>query len=184
MAFLRTTKIATVTLIAVLLPRLAIGQPSQSQPKGEYALKAVFLYNFCRFIEWPKSAFVAPNEPIVIGVIGEDPFGSLLREAVQGETSRGRAIQIEHYNKSDSIGHCHLLFVSRSEAGRVEKILAAVSGRSVVTVGENDVFLDRGGMIALTADRNRVRLHINPTMLRAASLDVSSKLLRVAEVKP
>jgi hypothetical protein len=119
-----------------------------------------------------------------MGVIGEDPFGSLLKEAVQGETSRGRAIQIEHYSRPDAIGHCHLLFVSHSEAGRTEKILSSVKGKSVVTVGETDAFLDRGGMIALTADKNRVRLHINPSLLRAASLDVSSKLLRVAEVKP
>ena len=66
----------------------------------------------------------------------------------------------------------------------MDQILAAVAGKSVVTVGETDAFLDRGGMIALTAERNRVRLHVNPGMLKAASLDVSSKLLRVAEVKP
>ena len=183
MAFLKTTAIATATLIATLLPRAAVAQP-QAEPKGEYALKAVFLYNFCRFIEWPKSAFASPNEPIIIGVIGEDPFGPLLKQAVQGETSRGRAIQIAHYSKLEAIGHCHLLFVSHSEAGRTEKILSSVSGKSIVTVGETDAFLDRGGMIALTADKNRVRLHINPSLLRAASLDVSSKLLRVAEVKP
>lgn len=172
-----------MALITPLLPQVAVAQ-QQSEPKGEYALKAVFLYNFCRFIDWPKSAFASPNEPIIIGVIGEDPFGSLLKEAVQGERSRGRAIQIEHYSKPDAIGHCHLLFVSHSEVGRTEKVLSSVSGKSVVTVGETDAFLDRGGMIALTADKNRVRLHINPSLLRAASLDVSSKLLRVAEVKP
>jgi hypothetical protein len=183
MAFLRTTTIALAALITALFPQSVVAQ-TQSEPKDEYALKAVFLYNFCRFIDWPKSAFASPNEPIVIGVIGEDPFGSLLKEAVQGETSRGRPIQIEHYSKPDAIGHCHLLFVSHSEAGRTEKILSSVSGKSVVTVGETDAFLDRGGMIALTADKNRVRLHINPSLLRAASLDVSSKLLRVAEVKP
>lgn len=170
-------------LIAALLPRLVLAQPP-TDPKGEYALKAVFLYNFCRFIDWPKSAFDSANQPIVIGIIGEDPFGSLLKEAVLGEKSRGRAIQIEHYNKPDAIGRCHLLFVSHSESNRTEKILAAVNGKSVVTVGETDAFLDHGGMIALTADKNRVRLHINPSLLKAASLDVSSKLLRVADVKP
>jgi uncharacterized protein DUF4154 len=183
MAFLRATKIAAAILIIALLPRPVLAQ-SQPEPRGEYALKAVFLYNFCRFIEWPKSAFASPNEPIVIGIVGEDPFGALLMEAVQGEMSRGRPIQIEHYNKTDNIGRCHLLFVSHSEANHTEKIVAAVSGKSVVTVGETDAFLDRGGMIALTAEKNRVRLHINPSLLRAASLDVSSKLLRVAELKP
>ena len=183
MAFLRTTVIAIASLTLALHPPSASAQ-SQTEPKGEYALKAVFLYNFCRFIDWPKSAFASPNEPITIGVVGEDPFGSFLKEAVQGETSRGRAIQIVHYSKPEAIGHCHLLFVSRSEAGRTEKILSAVSGKSVVTVGETDAFVDRGGMIALTSEKNHVRLHINPSLLRAASLDVSSKLLRVADVKP
>jgi hypothetical protein len=183
MAFLKITQVTRALLIASLLPRLALAQPA-TDPKGEYALKAVFLYNFCRFIDWPKSAFDSPNQPIIIGVIGEDPFGSLLQEAVQGETSRGRAIRIEHYSKPESVGHCHLLFVSRSESNRTEKILATVNGKSVVTVGETDAFLDHGGMIALTADKSRVRLHINPSLLKAASLDVSSKLLRVADVKP
>ncbi|MDP9253449.1 MAG: YfiR family protein [Verrucomicrobiota bacterium] len=171
-------------LLAAILASGAAAEPPQSQPKSEYALKAVFLYNFCRFIEWPKSAFASPTEPITIAVIGEDPFGPLLEEAVQGETLRGRSIQIQRYRKPDSIKHCHLLFISRSEAGRIEAILAAVAGKSVVTVGETDAFLDRGGMIALMAERNRIRLHINPSLLRAANLDVSSKLLRVAEVKP
>ncbi len=184
MAFLRTTAIAAASFLIVAILPQSVPAQSQSDAKGEYALKAVFLYNFCRFIDWPKSAFASPNEPIIIGVVGEDPFGSLLQEAVRGETSRGRAIQIAHYSKPEAIGHCHLLFVSRSEAGRMEKILSAVSGKSIVTVGETDAFLDRGGMIALTQDKNHVRLHINPALLRAASLDVSSKLLRVADVKP
>ena len=183
MAFLRTTLISTTISLAALFPHACVAQ-AQSEPKGEYALKAVFLYNFCRFIEWPKSAFTSPNDPIIIGVIGEDPFGSLLNETVQGETSRGRAIRVQHFAKPDAIAKCHLLFVSHSEAARTEKILSAVRGKSVVTVGETDAFIDRGGMIALTTDKSRVRLHINPSLLRAASLDVSSKLLRVAEVKP
>jgi hypothetical protein len=184
MAFLSRTKIAAGAALLAVLVLPASAQSPPPEGKTEYALKAVFLLNFCRFIEWPKSAFSSPSEPITIGIIGEDPFGPLLNEAVQGETQHGRAIKVEHYRRPDQIGHCHLLFVSRSETARLDAILAAVSGKSIVTVGETDVFLDRGGMIALTADRSRVRLHINPEMLRAASLDVSSKLLRIAEIKP
>ncbi|HEX8280176.1 MAG TPA: YfiR family protein [Chthoniobacterales bacterium] len=155
--------------------------PEPAAP-NEYALKSVFLYNFCRFIDWPAAAFSGPNEPIVIGVLGDDPFGPLLDEAVQGETFRGRAIRIEHYRAVREIGRCHLLFVSQSESGRLNEILSAVAGRSSVTVGESESFIENGGMIALAADRNRVRLLINPDTLRAARLDVSSKLLRVAEI--
>jgi hypothetical protein len=184
MALLRTTRVALTSTLFAALAGLLLAEPKPTEAKGEYALKAVFLYNFCRFIEWPKSAFTSPSEPITIGIIGDDPFGTLLNEAIDGETQHGRAIKIEHYRRPDQIGHCHLLFVSRSETARVDADLAPVAGKSIVTVGETDGFLDRGGMIALTADKGRVRLHINPEMLRAASLDVSSKLLRIAEIKP
>ena len=185
MAFLRITRIAVIGILAsAVVASGAAPEPTQSQAKSEYALKAVFLYNFCRFIEWPKSEFASSTDPIIIAVIGEDPFGSLLEEAVHGETVRGHPIKIQRYRKPESIGQCHLLFISQSEAGPMDAILAAVAGKSVVTVGETDAFLDQGGMIALTADRNRVRLHINPSLLRAANLDVSSKLLRVAQIKP
>jgi hypothetical protein len=143
----------------------------------------VFLYQFCRFMEWPNSAFSSPNDPLIIGVIGDDPFGSLLQEAVQGETYHGRPIRIEHYRSPRDIKRCHLLFVSRSEVAQMGEILSAIAGKNVVTVGETDGFLEKGGMIALTADRNRVRLRVNASSLRAANVDVSSKLLRVAEIK-
>jgi hypothetical protein len=151
-------------------------------PPNEYALKSVFLYNFCHFIEWPESAFNSPNEPLIIGIVGEDPFGPLLKEAVEGETYHNRPIVIEHYRGPRDIKHCHLLFIGRGEAARLDAILEAVGSQSVVTVGETQDFLDRGGMIALPADRNRVRLRVKPSAMRAAKVNVSSKLLRVADV--
>lgn len=173
---------ARALFLSLLLSVLALLPASAAAPPNEYALKSVFLYNFCRFIDWPDIAFTSPNEPLIIGVLGNDPFGSMLDEAVQGERFRGRAIQIEHYRSPREIGHCHLLFVTGPETARMDEILAAVSGKSIVTVGESEGFVARGGMIALAADRNRVRLLINPNALRAAKLDVSSKLLRVAEI--
>jgi hypothetical protein len=175
-------KLTRVLVAAALLVQAATA-PLQAAPANEYALKSVFLYNFCHFIEWPESAFASPNEPLIIGVVGDDPFGSLLKEAIEGETYHGRPIQIEHFRSPREIKHCHLLFVGRSEAARMDAILAAVAGKSVVTVGETEDFLEHGGMIALPAERNRIRLRINPTALRAASLEVSSKLLRVADVR-
>src|SRR3954452_19122998 len=149
----------------------------------EYGLKSVFLYQFCRFMEWPNSAFSSPNDPLIIGVEGDDPFGSSLQEAVQGETYHGRPIRIEHYRTPRDIKRCHLLFASRSAMSQMGEILSAVAGKNIVTVGETDGFLEKGGMIALTAERNRVRLRVNTSSLRAANVDVSSKLLRVAEIK-
>lgn len=165
-----------MALLTGLLPAAPVSPPN------EYALKAVFLYNFCHFIDWPDSAFTSPNEPLIIGIVGEDPFGSLLKEAIAGETYRNRPIVIEHYRGPKDIKHCHLLFAGRSENNRIDAILAAVNSKSVVTVGETEDFLDHGGMIALPADRNRVRLRIKPSAMRAANLNVSSKLLRVADI--
>jgi YfiR/HmsC-like len=173
-----------VTAIALLLVVAATplgGAPAASP--NEYALKSVFLYNFCNFIEWPDAAFSSPNEPLIIGIVGEDPFGALLKNAVEGETYHGRPIQIEHYHGARDIKHCHLLFIGRGETEHLDAILAAVASKSVLTVGETDDFLAHGGMIALPAERNRVRLRVNPPALRAASLNVSSKLLRVADIK-
>lgn len=165
-----------------LLAMVVLAGPARAALPNEYALKSVFLYNFCRFIDWPDAAFAGPADPIVIGVMGDDPFGPLLHEAVQGETFHGRGIRIEYYRQPRETTRCHLLFVSASEAARVPEIVGAVSGRSIVTVGETENFVERGGMIALVADRNRIRLIVNPESLRAAKLAVSSKLLRVAEI--
>ena len=183
MELLRSLRIAVTALALSTLVLPAYAQTPLPDPEREYALKSVFLYNFCRFIGWPEKAFASPTEPLIIGVIGQDPFGSLLEEAVQGESIGSRPIRIEHYREPREAARCHLLFISRSEMPRLNQILAAVAGRAVVTVGETDLFLERGGMIALTTEQNRVRLRINPNKLRAASLDVSSKLLRVADIK-
>ncbi len=151
--------------------------------RNEYAVKSVFLYNFCKFMEWPRSTFSSANDPLVIGVFGDDPFGPLLNEAVAGESYHGHPITIEHYRDTREIKRCHLLFVTQAESGRLSEILAALGGKSTVTVGETTDFLENGGMISLTTERNRVRLQVNPAALRAANIDVSAKLLRIAEKK-
>ena len=177
---LRTFALRVLCALALLTP---VSWAAPNPPPNEYALKSVFLYNFCRFIEWPASAFSSPDEPLTIGILGHDPFGSLLEEAIAGENYHGRPIRIAHFRNARDITRCHILFVSSSEAARTAEILSAVAGRNIVTVGETDIFIDQGGMIAVTADRGRVRLRINPPSLRAAKVDVSSKLLRIAETK-
>lgn len=171
--------IAATVLLALLLGSLQAA-PAQS----EYALKSAFLYNFCRFIDWPDSAFASPNEPFIIGIAGDDPFGSLLYEAVKGRKYHNRPIRIDHFRAPGDIKRCHLLFVSHANAGRLDPILAAVAGKSVLTVSETEDFLNRGGMIALRVEQNRVRLRISAAALRSANLVASSKLLRVAEIRP
>src|ERR1700730_13114917 len=137
MEFLRLrTSVAAIALCGVIFA------PTEGAlPANEYALKSVFLYNFCRFIEWPDSAFKSPNEPLVIGIVGNDPFGPLLLQAVGGETYRNRPIHIGRFRCPADIRSCRLLFVSQSESNRFDQILAAVAQKPVVTVGESENFL-------------------------------------------
>ena len=172
-------------LLAILAPTLLMSPVTAVPPlqPSEYALKSVFLFQFCRFMEWPDTAFSSPDQPLTIGIIGEDPFGPLLREAIAGEKYHDRPIQVEHYRTARDIRRCQLLFVSRSESGRTPEIVASVSGSSVVTIGETPQFIEQGGMIALTADRSHVKLVMNLPVLRSTNVQVSSKLLRIADTK-
>ena len=152
----------------------------QGAPSGEYQVKAVFLFNLAQFVEWPPKAFADPGAPLVVGVLGEDPFGSYLDETLRGERAHNRPLLLQHYRRVSEVRVCHVLFISRSETDRLDQIFAAVRGRSVLTVGDADEFISRGGMIGLVTEKNKIRIRINAEAVRAAGLTISSKLLRLA----
>jgi hypothetical protein len=148
----------------------------------EYQLKAVFLFNFSQFVDWPPAAFADERAPLVIGVLGEDPFGGELDAAVSGETVNGRPLTVRRYRRVEEIEQCHILFIDRSERDRLGKILDKIDGRSVLTVGDFEGFARNGGMIRFVSSGNRIRLRINLEAAQAADLAISSKLLRPAEI--
>jgi YfiR/HmsC-like len=156
--------------------------PARAATVPEYQIKAVFLFNFAQFVEWPASAFPDSGGPLVIGVLGEDPFGSYLDETVRGETAHGRPIDVRRLDRLDEITGCHILFISRGELHRLDEIRSTLRGRSVLTVSDAEGFASRGGMIRFVTDRNRIRLRINLEAARAAHLTLSSKLLRPARI--
>jgi hypothetical protein len=158
-----------------------LGQPA---PSAEYQVKAVFLFNLAQFVDWPPKAFPEPGAPLVIGVLGEDPFGSYLDETLRGETVHNRPLILQRYRRVSEIRICHVLFISRSESDRLEQIFASLRGRSVLTVGDSDDFITRGGMIRLVTEKNKIRIRINVNAVRAAGLTISSKLLRLAQPEP
>jgi hypothetical protein len=155
---------------------------AQASASPEYQLKAVFLFNFAQFVEWPPSAFAGPDTPLVIGVLGEDPFGSYLEETVRGETVNGRPLEVRRYRGVGEIGTCHILFVSRRGEDQLQGALDSLRGRSILTVSDAEGFARRGGMIRFVTDRNRIRLRINLEAAQAAGLTLSSKLLRPAHI--
>lgn len=160
----------------------AAGSPAQTATPQEYQIKAVFLFNFAQFVAWPSAAFADPQAPLVIGVLGEDPFGPYLDETVREEVIGGRKLVVQRYRHGADAARCHILFISRSETGRLEQIVAELRGHSILTVGDAAGFAQRGVMIRFVTEQNRIRLRINLEAARAANLTISSKLLRPAEI--
>jgi uncharacterized protein DUF4154 len=158
------------------------GLAAQSAPTPEYRLKAVFLFNFAQFVEWPASAFSEADAPLVIGVLGDDPFGAYLDETVRGERVNDRPLTVRRYRRVEEIGACHILFITRSEQGHLDQILDSLKGRSVLTVSDFVGFASHGGMIGFATEQNRIRLRVNLEAARAANLTISSKLLRPAQI--
>jgi hypothetical protein len=161
---------------------LLAGPGARADGPSEYQIKAVFLFNFAQFVEWPSTAFDGPKAPLVIGVLGEDPFGSSLDTTVRGEIINQRPLVVRRFQRVEEVDHCHILFVSRSESKRLEAVVAALRGRTILTVGDTDGFALRGVMIRFITEKNRIRLRINLEAAKAAGLVVSSKLLRPAEI--
>lgn len=163
---------------------LCAGQsaPAQTSTSKEYKVKAAFLYNFAQFVEWSPAAFSDAQSPMVIGVFGADPFDGYLDELVRGEKVNGRVLHVQRYRSVEEIKTCHVLFISKSEMGQLDGILAGVKGRNILTVGEAEGFAAHGGMIRFATEQSKIRLRINMEAAKAANLTISSKLLRCCEI--
>lgn len=149
---------------------------------GEYQVKAVFLFNFTQFVEWPSAAFTDDQSPFVIGVLGKDPFGTHLDEAVRGERVGARALIVERYESLEKMREPQILFVGDLMADRPAELAAALAGRNVLTVSDAQSRAARDVVIGFVSDRNRIRLRINLKAAQDAGLVISSKLLRPAQI--
>jgi hypothetical protein len=166
--------------IALLLAGGALrGAPALAAPTAPQ-VEAVFLFYFTQFVSWPASAFATEHSPIVIGVLGEDPFNGALEQAVAGERVNGRPILVRRLLRIEDAQGCHIVYISASEAPRLQRILSALRGHDVLTVSDLDHFAQSGGMIRFVLIDQHVRLRINASAARAAGLTLSSKLLRAA----
>ena len=171
----------TRCVISILLAIFQLTAAAQT-PSREYQLKSVFLFNFTQFVEWPKESFLTNEAPLVIGVLGDSPFGSFLEEVVAGEKVNGHPVIIHYYKAIDEIKSCHILFITNTTIKLEEQALAVLKGRSTLTVGDTPGFLNDGGMVRFFTRDNKVKLQINPESSKAANLTISSKLLKLAEI--
>ena len=155
---------------------------AQSQNELENRLKAVYLFNFLQFTEWPDSAFTDARAPIVLGVVGNDPFGTVLDEVVQSEKVGVHPITVVRFRTADEITSCQALFVCMSEKDNCQTIINAVQGSPTLTVSEISGFNYLEGCIRLYVENNKLRFEINMKSLKQARLKMSSKLLRLAKI--
>jgi YfiR/HmsC-like len=172
-----------ITTFAVLLVGLA-GQvhAEDSSVSSEYLIKAGFIYNFARLVEWPQSSFPQPDSPIVIGIEGTDPFGNILERVLDGKKVNGHGFVIRRLKSLASAKECHILFISASETGRLDEVIRVTNASPVLTISEIPGFANHGGMINLVLEDNKVRFEVNVEAAREADLNISSRLLALAKI--
>jgi hypothetical protein len=166
-------------LLGFLLPLLGMARAQAGAPT-EYQVKAAYLYNFTRYVEWPDSAFAAPESPFVVGVVGHDPFGPTLDKILDGRTMNGRPFLVKRFKHADDVQPCQLLFVGEYETDKLPRILSHLGNAGTLTVGESYGFLQHGGAINFLIEDNHVRFEINLNAADRCGLKISSKLLALA----
>ena len=170
------SRLSFAITVGILLCATAHGQAADP-----YQLKAVFLFNFAKFVEWPPEAFPATNSPIIIGVLGTNVFGNDLQNVIRDKTVNNRHFAFKNFNSPTEATNCHILFISPSLKDNLPKIVDGLHNASVLTVGETDQFISSGGMINFfIGDNKTVRFQISDDAAKKAGLKVSSKLLSLA----
>lgn len=146
----------------------------------ESTLKAAYLYQLANFVDWPEDREES-TEPIRVCILGEDPFGAAI-DALEGQRAKGRQLALERFRTLDEARGCHVLFISASEAPRLDRILDQLQGESVLTVGDSADFARAGGMIGFVVRAEKLRMEINLNAAEDAGLRISAKLLELSQI--
>ena len=154
---------------------------TQTNPTGEYQVKAAFLFHFAQFVDWPEGTFKEADSPLTYCTIGEDPFHGALDASLNGKTIEARVVRVQHIKQAQQIPGCQILFIGAAENRLIPEVLTATRGTSVLTVGESEHFARNGGMIGFFLEENKIRFEINLEAAEHAKLRVSSRLLALAK---
>lgn len=148
---------------------------------SENDVKAAYIFNFAKFVEWPDKAFASKSAPIVLCVLGEDAMGDALQD-LESKKIKGRPLTVVRTRSKEQIRSCHILYISESEKKEISDILSKMGGRPCLTVSSVNGFASQGGMIGFVRRGNNVRFEVNPEAVRRAELTVSSRLLNLATI--
>jgi hypothetical protein len=160
------------------LPASLLTTRAMEQTPSEYDVKAAFLLNFMKFVDWPSTAFADADSPIAICILGKDPFGRTMDELAKGESVNGRKLIVRKLAEPPPSKTCQMVFV-HGPGKEAAKTIGAM-GKGVLTVGEGEEFVREGGIIAFVMENRRVRFDINSSAAEGAGLTLSSKLMTVA----
>jgi len=180
MAILNST--ARCRFWGALLFALGVLISDAQGPPTEFEIKAVYLVKFVQFVDWPSSAFAAAESPLVIGVLGTDRFGRVLDDVANGEVINGHRVIVRRYRNVKEIEGTQVLFIATSEAAHLHSILAALKGQTILTVSDIEGFSYNGGIVRFLMENNKVHFCINVDAAKRANLQISSKLLQLAEI--
>ena len=160
---------------------LLLALPVFGDVSPEYKVKAVLLFNFAKFVSWPAESLGGQDAPIIIGVLGDDPFGGALEDAIRGRNAGGHPIAIRRYERLEDVKGCHLLFISASEKSRQAEILSSFKTNAVLTVGDTEDFIQQGGMIKVTLVDRKPHLQIDARAAERVGLKIQAQLLELAK---
>ena len=160
------------------MTRAQSGPPPEFEPE----VKASFVYTVAKFVDWPDGSFEHPGAPLVFEVLGDDPLEQALERAVRGKSVNGHPVEVIRAGGGDGLSPCHVLYVGRSEAGRLREVLERVRGGAVLTVGEPARFAEDGGVMGLRLEENMIRFEVNVDAAERAHLSISSKILKLGKV--
>lgn len=182
----RFTKVVLM-LLCLSLASSANAQTADSLASSEYLIKAGFIYNFAQLVQWPSATFAQTDSPIVIGILGTDPFGATIDRVIENKKLDGRNVIVKRLKwgkELKDLKDCNILFVSSSEKEHLSDVINTVKWLPILTIGETAGFASRGGIINLTLEGNKVRFEVNVEAAKQANLNISSRLLALARIVP
>jgi hypothetical protein len=182
MAFLKQRALHIFAKCLLLWLALALEPASfAAEPVSAAKVKAAFLYNFLKFVDWPDSAFTNSQSPYVVGILGRDPFGKVLEETFEDKPLNGRKVTIRRIDE-DEASQCHLVFISPSEQRHLPQIFEALKAKPVLTVGDSEGFATSGGIINFIEEEKKIRFEINIDAAKRANLKLHSTMLNLAKI--
>ncbi len=164
-----------------------VATPLKSQTvidkKSEYNVKAVYLYSFGRYVSWPEDVFASSQSAFIIGVLGDNPFGTALQQIARTKSVHGRSIELRQFAPGDDCAGCHVLFIPNTVSLETqEEVLRQLRDQPVLLVGEQHGFALRGGVVCFTIPKDTVRFQINVEAAQSCRLSIDGKLLSLAEI--